>query len=138
MTKEELVELLCDLLDEDTPQVCARPCASLSLEERDRLNTGNPADQVYTRDLFTLGESPRLGAGLMEMRRTTFPWKLNYDEIDYIIEGSLTVEHGGRSVTAGPGQTILIPKGSKIHFSAPEYAKFLYVTYPADWQNAPK
>lgn len=138
MTKDELLQLLLELLDEDAPQIRARPCASLSLEDRDRLNTGNPGDQVYTRDLFTLEESPRLGAGLMEMRHTAFPWELSYDEIDYIIEGSLTIEHGGRSVKAGPGQTILIPKGSKIRFSAPEYAKFLYVTYPADWQNAPK
>ena len=31
-------------------------------------------------------------------------------------------------------QELLIPKGSEIHFSAPDYAKFLYFTYPADWQ----
>ena len=52
-----------------------------------------------------------------------------------MIEGSLTVEFGSRAVTACPGQVILIPRGSSIRFSVPEFARFLYVTYPADWQN---
>ena len=86
---------------------------------------------------LTLSQSPRLGAGLMVMENTTFPWHLTYDEIDYVIEGTLTVHTQSGSVTAGPGQVIFIPKGSQIQFSAPEYARFLYVTYPADWQNQP-
>ena len=96
-----------------------------------------PQVQVWTHDLLTLSQSPRLGAGLMVMENTTFPWHLTYDEIDYVIEGTLTVHTQSGSVTAGPGQVIFIPKGSQIQFSAPEYARFLYVTYPADWQNQP-
>lgn len=99
----------------------------------DRLDTGNDAHQVYTKDLFTLEESPRLGCGLMEMDHTTFDWHLDYDEIDYVIEGELTIHMEHSSVTAGPGEIILIPKGSRIQFSVPGKARFLYVTYPADW-----
>ena len=77
----------------------------------------------------------RLGCGIMEMERTTFPWTLGYDEIDYVISGKLTIQYGEQSVTAGPGELILIPKGSHIFFSVPDKARFLYVTYPADWQN---
>ena len=70
------------------------------------------------------------------MENTTFPWHLTYDEIDYVKrERSPSTPSG--SVTAGPGQVIFIPKDSQIQFSAPEYARFLYVTYPADWQNQP-
>ncbi len=69
----------------------------------------------------------------MEMDHTTFEWRLNYDEIDYVIEGSLTIIKNGKRVTAGPGELILIPKGSSIQFSVPEKARFLYVTYPAEW-----
>lgn len=103
--------------------------------QKDRLDTGNPRDQVYTHDLFSLAESPRLGCGIMEMEATTFDWTLNYDEIDYVIEGSLTIIKNGKSVTAGPGEIILIPKGSVIRFSVPGKARFLYVTYPADWNG---
>ena len=33
------------------------------MTEADRLDTGNPADRVYTHDLFSLQDSPRLGLG---------------------------------------------------------------------------
>ncbi|MBQ2899117.1 MAG: ethanolamine utilization protein EutQ, partial [Oscillospiraceae bacterium] len=26
-------------------------------------------------------------------------------------------------------------KGTSIHFSTPDYVRFIYVTYPADWAN---
>lgn len=103
--------------------------------QADRLDTGNPAHRVFTHDLFTLGESPRLGVGLMEMEATTFPWTLDYDEVDYVIDGRLEILIGGDKVSAGPGEVILIPKGSSIQFSVPGKARFLYVTYPADWQS---
>ena len=105
------------------------------MTKRDRMDTGNPNDEVYTTDLFTLEEGPRIGAGLMEMIKTTFDWTLTYDEIDYIIEGKLDIIIDGRKVTGEAGDVILIPKGSKIKFSAPEYAKFIYVVYPANWQE---
>ncbi len=107
----------------------------IKVSEKDRLDTGDISDVVYTKDLFTLEESPRLGCGIMEMTDTTFDWTLNYDEIDYIIEGSLSIIINGDTVTANRGELILIPKGSKIKFSTPNYARFIYVTYPADWNK---
>lgn len=108
---------------------------NMQTRKNDKLNTGNSADEVYTRDVFSLEESPRLGCGLMEMEQTTFEWELNYDEIDYIIDGKLSIIDGEEVVSAGPGEIILIPKGSKIKFAVEEKARFLYVTYPADWSS---
>ncbi|HBJ8885039.1 TPA: DUF861 domain-containing protein [Listeria monocytogenes] len=107
----------------------------VKVSEEDRLDTGNPSDVVYTKDLVTLEESKRLGFGLMEMKDTTFDWFLDYDEVDYIIEGRLDVVIDGRTVSAGPGEIIFIPKGSQIKFSVNGEARFIYVTYPADWQS---
>ena len=108
---------------------------SLDVRSEDRLDTGNPEHQVYTRDLLTLEESPRLGLGLMTMDKTTFPWHLDYDEVDYVIEGRLDVISGDEVMSAGPGEIIFIPKGSDIQFSVKDKARFIYVTYPADWQG---
>lgn len=107
----------------------------MKVSEEDRLDTGNPSDIVYTKDLVTLEESKRLGFGLMEMKDTTFDWFLDYDEVDYIIEGRLDVVIDGRTVSAGPGEIIFIPKVSQIKFSVTGEARFVYVTYPADWQS---
>ena len=107
----------------------------LSVRPEHRLDTGNPGDQVYTRDLFSLEQSPRLGVGIMEMTDTTFPWTLHYDEMDYVVSGRLDVLIGGEKISAGPGEVLYIPKGSAIRFSVTGHARFLYFVYPADWQS---
>lgn len=139
MDKEMLKKLLLEILEEEKTEgcpikLCRVPQTAVTAE--DRLDTGNPADRVYTHDLFSLKESPRLGCGMMEMEQTTFSWELAYDEIDYVISGCLTIQCGIHSVTAGPGEVLLIPKGSSIRFCVPEKARFLYVTYPADWKGS--
>lgn len=111
------------------------PMLDVTEEHRMDTGTGNPNDRVWTRDLFTLEESPRLGCGLMVMERTTFPWTLTYDEMDYVIEGRLDILVNGQKVSAGPGEVICIPKGTSIQFSAPDKARFLYFVYPANWQD---
>jgi len=98
-------------------------------------DTGKAGDKVLLKDCVTLKESPRLGFGVMEMEHTAFKWTLNYDEVDYVIEGTLEILIDGRKVVGNKGDAIMIPKGSTIQFSAPDFARFLYVVYPADWAN---
>ena len=139
MEKHDLEQLIRKILLEELGQpshgvrAVRLPCVNVT--EADRLDTGKSGDKVYTHDLFTLEQSPRLGVGLMVMEQTTFPWTLNYDEVDYVIEGRLDILINGDKISAGPGELILIPKGSSIQFSVPGKARFLYVTYPADWQT---
>lgn len=143
LNKEMIEALVRQIVNEKlmpTKQVDPSGITSIKLpeidvSEEDRLDTGNPSDIVYTKDLFSLQESPRLGCGLMVMKDTTFDWKLDYDEIDYIISGRLDIVIEGRTVSAGPGEILLIPKGSQIKFSVTGDARFVYVTYPADWQS---
>ncbi|MEI0532233.1 cupin domain-containing protein [Brachyspira pilosicoli] len=93
-------------------------------------------NNVYITDMFTVEESPRLGCGLMELDNTDFPWTLNYDEMDVVLEGTLVIKNpDGSTVEAKQGEVIFIPKGSSIVFSTPFYTKFLYIVYPADWQS---
>ncbi|WP_372995960.1 cupin domain-containing protein [Lutispora sp.] len=96
-------------------------------------DTGKAGDQVFLKDVLNLEESPRLGCGFMEMKQSSFPWTLKYDEVDYIIEGTLEIIINGNKVTGNTGDVIFIPMNSSIEFSAPDYAKFIYVTYPANW-----
>ena len=106
------------------------------MAESDRLDTGNPSARVYTHDLLTLEQSPRLGVGLMTMERCDFAWTLGYDEVDLVLEGELTIRTAQGEQTARAGEGVFIPRGTQIHFCTPSHARFLYVTYPADWQNS--
>ena len=139
MTRSELEQAVRAILLEQLggPQVLQVDLPQVQVTEQDRLDTGNPQDRVWTHDLLTLAQSPRLGAGLMVMEKTTFPWHLTLSLIHISEPTRLRRITQSGPVTAGPGQVIFIPKGSQIQFSAPEFARFLYVTYPADWQNQP-
>ena len=133
---EELVRrVLLEKLGGNGPRVKKVEVPRLDVAAEHRMDTGNPADRVWTRDLFTLEEAPRLGCGLMVMERTTFPWTLTYDEMDYVIEGRLDILVDGQTVSAGPGEGLYIPKDTSIQFSVRDKARFLYFVYPANWQN---
>ena len=133
---EQMVrQMLLERLGGGAHGVRAVKVPALGVDESHRLDTGRVGDRVYTRDLFTLQESPRLGAGIMEMTDTAFPWTLNYDEMDYVISGRLDILINGDKISAGPGELLYIPKGSSIQFSVTGHARFLYFVYPADWQK---
>ena len=133
---EELVRrVLLEKLGGNGPRVKKVEVPRLDVAAEHRMDTGNPADRVWTRDLFTLEEAPRLGCGLMVMERTTFHWTLTYDEMDYVIEGRLDILVDGQTVSAGPGEVLYIPKDTSIQFSVRDKARFLYFVYPANWQN---
>ena len=133
---EQMVrQMLLERLGGGAHGVRAVKVPALGVDESHRLDTGRAEDRVYTRDLFTLQESPRLGAGIMEMTDTAFPWTLNYDAMDYVISGRLDILINGDKISAGPGELLYIPKGSSIQFSVTGHARFLYFVYPADWQK---
>ena len=89
---------------------------------------------VALKDVTTLKEAPNMGCGIMELDHTSFEWTLTYDEYDIVLEGTLEIEIDGRIVKAGPGEIIFIPKNSHIHFQTQDFTRYVYVTYPADWQ----
>ncbi len=98
-------------------------------------DTGKAGDQVYLKDVFSLEESPRLGCGIMEMTASCFDWVLKYDEIDYVIEGRLEIVVDGNKIVGEAGDILLIPRNTAIQFSVPKFARFLYTTYPANWEE---
>lgn len=86
---------------------------------------------VSLLDVTTPDETPRMGAGVMELEpNTSFEWTLTYDEWDYVITGQLEIEIDGRFVRGNPGDMIYIPKGSHIHFNSTPGTRYAYFVYP--------
>ncbi len=75
-----------------------------------------------------------MAAGFMQWENAFFPWTLNYDEIDMVLEGELHVRHQGNAGRQS-GDVMFIPKGSSIEFGTPSTVRFLYVAWPANWQS---
>lgn len=88
---------------------------------------------VRTTDVVTSAHGMPMAAGVMSLREGSFRWTLDYDEIEYVLEGELHITRGDERVVGRPGDVIAVPRGSAITFGTPSWARFLYVTYPADW-----
>ena len=92
-----------------------------------------PEMDVRLRDVVTAADGLPMAAGMMSLREGSFPWTLDYDEVEYVIEGELHITTADKKVVGRPGDVIAVPRGSSITFGTPSWARFLYVTYPADW-----
>ncbi|HCB2270978.1 TPA: ethanolamine utilization acetate kinase EutQ [Citrobacter koseri] len=90
---------------------------------------------VGLTDLVTDKDGSSMAAGFMQWDNAFFPWTLNYDEIDMVLEGELHVRHEGETMIAKAGDVMFIPKGSSIEFGTPSTVRFLYVAWPANWQS---
>jgi len=95
-----------------------------------------PEMDVRLSDVVTARHGLPMAAGMMSLRKGSFPWTLDYDEVEYVIEGELHITTSDQNLVGRPGDVIAIPKGSSITFGTPSWARFLYVTYPADWAGA--
>lgn len=76
-----------------------------------------------------------LASGFMTFDHSKLPWLLNYDEVDYVIEGDFVLEVEGQVFRAVAGDVVYIPKGSQVVFSSPTFCKVFYATYPANWAD---
>lgn len=94
-----------------------------------------PATQVHLKDVVTSADGSPMAAGYMALENGEFPWTLTYDEIDIVLEGELVIRRGEMSARGGPGDVIFIPEGSAVTFGTPSRARFIYVTFPANWNK---
>ena len=95
-----------------------------------------PEMDVRLLDVVGAEHGLPIAAGVMSLRQGSFPWTLDYDEVEYVIEGELHITTADQTVVGRPGDVIAVPKGSAITFGTPSWARFLYVTYPAEWGGA--
>ncbi|MDT2599589.1 cupin domain-containing protein [Enterococcus hulanensis] len=96
--------------------------------------TGNPEAKVTYQELVSKEEA-KISAGFLEIDHSQFDWELSYEEIDYVISGSLEITIEGKKYTANPGDVVFVPKGSKVTWASPDKVKLFYATYPANWPD---
>ena len=100
----------------------------------DVFDTGNPDVNAHYQELVSKEES-KMSAGFLVIEKSRFDWELTYEEIAYVIEGTLTVELNGKTYTAHEGDVLFVPSGSKVVWGSPDKAKIFYATYPANWAD---
>ncbi len=100
----------------------------------DVFDTGDPSVKAYYQELVSKDES-HISAGFLVIDHSSFEWELTYEEIDYVIEGTLTVTIDGKTYTAKAGDVLFVPSGSNVIWGSPDKARVFYATYPANWAD---
>lgn len=100
----------------------------------DVFDTGNSNVKAHYQELVSKEESA-MSAGFLVIEESRFEWNLTYEEIDYVIEGTLTVTINGKTFTAKAGDVLFVPSGSQVVWGSPDKAKIFYTTYPANWPD---
>lgn len=100
----------------------------------DVFDTGNPDNKVFYQELVSKDDCS-MSAGFLTIEKSNFEWELCYEEIDYVIEGTLTLTVDGKTFTAYAGDVLCVPSGSKVIWGSPDKARVFYTTYPANWAD---
>ena len=90
---------------------------------------------VWLKDVVLTQDRSPMGAGYMSLDKGEMQWTLTYDEIDIVLEGELVITRGSEQVRGKTGDVIYIPKGSSITFGTPNWTRFVYVTFPVNWNE---
>lgn len=97
----------------------------------DVYDTGKPDNKVFYQELISNNRSSTK-AGLLTIENSSYERETKFEEIDYIIEGTTTIEINGKTFTACPGDIVYVPSGSKVVWSSPDKAKLFYTTSPVN------
>lgn len=100
----------------------------------ENFDTGKPGTHAAYREVVSKDDS-KMSAGFLTIEKSSFDWELGYEEIDIILEGSLSITINGKTYEACQGDVLFVPKGSKVTWSSSGYVKLFYVTYPANWSE---
>lgn len=94
---------------------------------------GAPGKNIGLTDVLGAADGSNMGVGYMGWENAFFPWTLNYDEVNVVLEGELHVKTAAGTTIGQVGDVIFIPKGSSVEFGTPTHVRYVYVTYPAEW-----
>lgn len=93
----------------------------------DKFHTGNPNEKVYFQELMKNQDSS-MNAGFFTIEKLKLKREVSHEEMNYVIEGTLTIEINGKTYTAYPGDVVYVPARSKVIWSSPDYVKLFYTT----------
>lgn len=87
----------------------------------------NSTNNKKVQEILGKAESPKLGCGFITLEGDSFDKSSGCDEVNYILEGSVTLSVDGRSYQGKAGDVFYIPKGIHLALSAQSKAIIFFV-----------
>ncbi|WBS05192.1 ethanolamine utilization protein EutQ [Pseudoduganella sp. SL102] len=110
-----------------------RPVVLVDHASLDYTRRGGPPDAAWVARAVSNEVSPHIGFGFARWEGAEVAWTVLYDELIFVIEGTLELEANGEPLRITPGQLVWIPEGSELVYGG--HALFGYVVRPANWKE---
>ena len=97
------------------------------------LKLNKTSEYYHIKDVFESNKLATMSAGQEKMKKGFLlkDWTIPFDDIMYLLKGSLKIESEGKTHFAHEGDFVLTTKGSKITQSPIEECECLFVTFPS-------
>ena len=93
-----------------------------------------PTGNTSIARLINSSISQHIGAGIEYLENVTIDWTVTYDEVLFILEGSLTIEFAeDERHVCNTGDIVWLPRGTHLKYIAKDRAGYFYALYPVDW-----
>ena len=84
------------------------------------------------RAFVNVGNSDTMGGGMSVIGAgCNYEWTVTDDEILFVYEGKLELKVGSKIFSAGPGDTLWIPRNTTVTYHAEEDVWFFFAVFPA-------
>lgn len=81
-----------------------------------------------------LADLSELSGGFARFTDAQIEWQVRYDELILVIEGTFSAQTPAGLLTAGPKDTIFLPKGTPVTYISKDALVF-YALQPASWAS---
>jgi ethanolamine utilization protein EutQ len=108
------------------------PARLVRFDELDFVPRFEYGEMAQFAEVSGAGDGTELGVGFARMTGAKIPWTIRYDEVLIVLSGRLTVHIGDAAISAGPRDSIWLPKDTALTYDA-EDALVAYAIHPVDW-----
>lgn len=97
---------------------------------------GQAGDGASIARIVGKADSGTIGAGIATFNRCSIRWRVRYDEVIVVLEGTFRLRFGEAEtsvIEAAPFDVIWIPKDTPLVYEG-EAARVFYALYPVNWK----
>lgn len=102
----------------------------------EKLNTKNEKNNISFQNILDDEEFGKV-SGVLKMEKSNFSWNIGYNEVFYIVSGSVNISIKGNEYVGNKGDILYLPKDTYINFNSENICEVFYSSEGENWVNKP-
>ena len=111
------------------------PARLVKFEDLKFVPRAEGGDQAQLASICSSEDGSELGCGMARLKNARLEWTVKYDEVLYVVSGSVRVHTGDGVFEANERDSIWLPAGTELVYEADD-AVLLFAIHPANWAQS--